>query len=82
MRCVVHLYQRARQPRIGQSGHHSGTQCLVVEEMPEQQDDQQLEQSIKHCLPPTMSSCRFDEQPSEGIGQQWQLIQGQHQKVG
>ncbi|MCY1450455.1 hypothetical protein D9M71_672620 [compost metagenome] len=50
--------------------------------MPEQQDDQQLEQPIEHRLAAAMPTCRLGEQPSEGIGQQRQLIQGQHQKVG
>ncbi|MCY1182474.1 hypothetical protein D9M73_230360 [compost metagenome] len=50
--------------------------------MPEQQDDQQFEQTIKYRLPAAMPGASFTEQPSQGVGQQRQLIQGQHQKIG
>ncbi|MNF90151.1 hypothetical protein D3C84_727050 [compost metagenome] len=78
----MHLHQRPRQAHVGQSSHHPGTQLLMVEQMPEQQDDQQFEQSIKYRLPATMPTRGLTEQPSQGVRQLWQLIQGQHQQLG
>ena len=62
--------------------HHCGTQLVMVEQVPKQQNDQQFEQAIQRGFPATMRARRFAKHPIQRIGKHGQLIQWKHQTIG
>ncbi|MNF93285.1 hypothetical protein D3C84_759560 [compost metagenome] len=77
----MHQAQGARQARIGEAGHHARLLACGTQDVPQQQNHQQLEQAIHHRFAPARTVERLVEQPFQGPGQGRDFIEFEHQVI-
>ncbi|MNF80731.1 hypothetical protein D3C84_629810 [compost metagenome] len=77
----MHQAQGPRQARIGEAGHHARLLAGGAQDVPQQQNHQQLEQAIHHRFTPARTVERLVEQPFQGPGQGRDFIELEHQVI-